>query len=328
MLISWNTTKKCNLNCVHCYRESSFNVDTSNELTTEKGKKLIGEISKAGFRLLILSGGEPLLRNDIFELIGIAREAGIMPAMGTNGTLLTKEVARELLQAGLRGVAISVDSLDKEYHDQFRGQPGALEKAQEGIENALSAGLRVQINMTVTEKNQEEFDKIVSYYEKKGVHAIHPFFLVPTGRALSIEEESLKEKAYFSMIQRVLNLQSSTSLELKPTCAPQFMPMAKELGIAQRFTRGCLAGTAYCCILPEGQVNICPYLPVEVGNVREKSFDQIWESSPVFQELRNFKKYEGACGKCGYVNICGGCRARAFYYKGSYLAEEPWCFRR
>ena len=149
-----------------------------------------------------------------------------------------------------------------------------MEKAQEGIENALSAGLRVQINMTVTEKNQEEFDKIVSYYEKKGVHAIHPFFLVPTGRALSIEEESLKEKAYFSMIQRVLNLQSSTSLELKPTCAPQFMPMAKELGIAQRFTRGCLAGTAYCCILLK--VKLIFVLPsVEVGNVREKSFDQI-----------------------------------------------------
>jgi AdoMet-dependent heme synthase len=114
---------------------------------------------------------------------------------------------------------------------------------------------------------------MVYYYEKKGVHAVHPFFLVPTGRALSMEEESLKEAAYFSTIQRVLNLQNSTSLELKPTCAPQFMPMAKEMGLSQRFTRGCLAGTAYCCILPEGQVHICPYLPVEAGNVREKPFD-------------------------------------------------------
>lgn len=328
MLISWNTTKKCNLNCVHCYRESGMDVDTSKELTTDEGKKLIGEISKAGFRLLILSGGEPLLRNDIIDLVVAAREARIMPAMGTNGTLLTKELADELNSAGLKGIAISIDSLDEKYHDEFRGQQGAFSKAQEGIENALSAGLRVQINMTVTDKNQEEFGNVVSYYEKLGVHAIHPFFLVPTGRALSMEEDSLKETAYYSMIQRVLSLQSSTTLELKPTCAPQFMPMAKEMGLSQRFTRGCLAGTAYCCILPEGQVNICPYLPVGVGNIREKAFDEIWESSPVFLELRDIKNYQGACGRCEHAGICGGCRARAYYYNGSYLAEEPWCFRR
>ncbi|HWQ80203.1 MAG TPA: radical SAM protein [Anaerovoracaceae bacterium] len=328
MLISWNTTKKCNLNCVHCYRESGMDVDTGKELTTEEGKKLIGEISKAGFRLLILSGGEPLLREDILELVGAAREARLMPAMGTNGTLLTREIADELFKAGLKGVAVSIDSLDEKYHDEFRGQQGAFDKTQEGIENALSAGLRVQINMTVTEKNQEEFGKLVSYYENKGVQAIHPFFLVPTGRALSMEEDSLKETAYYSMIRRVLNLQNSTALELKPTCAPQFMPMAKEMGLSQRFTKGCLAGTAYCCILPEGQVHICPYLPVEAGNVREKPLDEIWESSPVFLELRDIKNYGGACGKCGYAGICGGCRARAYYYNGSYLAEEPWCFRR
>jgi len=328
MLISWNTTKRCNLSCVHCYRESGMDVDTSAELTTAEGKKLIGEISKAGFRLLILSGGEPLLRKDIIELVAAAREAQIMPAMGTNGTLLTREIAGELSKAGLKGVAISVDSLDRNYHDKFRGQPGAFDKAQEGIENALAAGLRVQINMTVTEKNHEEFDNMVYYYEKKGVHAIHPFFLVPTGRALTMEEDSLREAAYFSMIKRVLKLQSATSLELKPTCAPQFMPMAKEMGLPQRFTRGCLAGTAYCCILPEGQVNICPYLPVEAGNVRNQAFDEIWESSPVFLKLRDINNYEGACGSCEYANICGGCRARAFYYKGNYMAEEPWCFRR
>lgn len=328
MLISWNTTKRCNLNCVHCYRESGIDVDTSNELTTEEGKNLIAEIKRAGFRMLILSGGEPLLRDDIFEMVAVARKEGLIPAMGTNATLLSREVADELFKSGLKGVAISVDSLDKKYHDEFRGQVGAFDKAQEGIDNALAAGLRVQINMTVTEKNQEEFANLVSYYEKKGVHAIHPFFLVPTGRALSMEEDSLREVAYFSMIRSVLELQGTTSLELKPTCAPQFMPMAHEMGLSQRFTRGCLAGTAYCCVLPEGQVNICPYLPVEAGNVRNEPFDKIWESSPVFLKLRDIKNYEGECGRCEYAHICGGCRARAFYYKGNYLAEEPWCFKR
>lgn len=328
MLISWNTTKKCNLNCVHCYRESGMDVDTSKELTTEEGKKLVEEISKAGFRLLILSGGEPLLRDDIFELIAAARESRLMPAIGTNGTLLSREMSEELQKAGLKGVAVSIDSLDETYHDQFRGQPGAFVKTQQGIENALSAGLRVQINMTITEKNQDEFGGMVSYYEKLGVQAIHPFFLVPTGRALSMEEDGLRETAYYSMIRRVLELQSSTALELKPTCAPQFMPMAKEMGLSQRFTKGCLAGTAYCCVLPEGQVHICPYLPVEAGNVRENPFDEIWKSSSVFQELRDMKNYEGACGSCEHAGICGGCRARAYYYNGSYMAEEPWCFKR
>ena len=328
MLISWNTTKRCNLFCRHCYREASSAEDIQGELTTAEGKKLITEIKKAGFRLLIFSGGEPLLRKDIFELIAKAREEGLIPAMGSNGTLLTGEMARELKNVGLQGIAISVDSLEREYHDEFRGQQGAFDKTQAGIENALGEGLKVQINLTLTEKNQNELDKMIIYYEKKGVHAIHPFFLVPTGRALSLADEALREKAYFSMIKKILERQRDTSLELKPTCAPQFMPMAREMGLLLRFTRGCLAGIAYCCILPKGEVHICPYLPVEVGNVRETAFADIWQNSVTLKKLRDFNNYGGACGCCEYIDICGGCRARAYYYKGDYLAEEPWCFRR
>ena len=328
MLISWNTTKRCNLYCKHCSRESGPDADTSGELTTVEGKTLIESIKAAGFRLLILSGGEPLLRQDIFELVYTAKKAGLIPAMGTNGTLLTKEVAKALADNGLGGIAISVDSLDSKYHDAFRGQLGAYDKAQAGIENALAAGLRVQINLTLTEKNQAEFDKMVTYYEKKGVQAIHPFFLVPTGRAVSIAEEALKKEAYFAMIKKILARQNSTSLELKPTCAPQFLPMAKEMGLQQRFTRGCLAGTAYCCILPNGDVHACPYLPVKVGNVRENAFSDIWRDSDILAKLRAFENYKGHCGSCEDVALCGGCRARAYYYKGDFLAEEPWCFRR
>lgn len=328
MLISWNTTKRCNLTCRHCYRESCPDAETADELTTAEGRRLISGIKTAGFRLLILSGGEPLLRQDIFELVGAAKAASLVPAMGTNGTLLTPEIARELSLSGLKGIAISLDSMDAAYHDAFRGASGAFDKTQAGIEHALAAGLRVQINLTLTENNQHEFEKMVTFYEKKGVHAIHPFFLVPTGRALTMAEEGLKEQAYFKMIRTVLDKQADTHLELKPTCAPQFMPMAREMGLSQRFTRGCLAGTAYCCILPRGEVHICPYLPVEAGNVRQDPFETIWQSSPVFQKLRDFSTYTGACGTCDQNGICGGCRARAYYYHGDYLAEEPWCYRR
>lgn len=328
MLISWNTTKRCNLFCRHCYREAGPQEKAMDELTTAEGRQLIKEIKKAGFHLLILSGGEPLLREDIIDLAAAAKENGLIPAMGTNGTLLTLALAKELAAVGLRGIAISVDSLDSAYHDKFRGIQGAYEQAQAGIDNALAAGLRVQINLTLTENNQDQFEKMVDYYEKRGVNAIHPFFLVPTGRALSMAEEGLKADAYFGMIKKILERQQKTTLELKPTCAPQFMPMAKAMGLQMRFTRGCLAGTGYCCILPNGKVHVCPYLPIEAGDVRQTPFDVIWHESEAFQRLRNFSAYEGACGSCEDVAICGGCRARAYYYQNNYLAEEPWCFRR
>lgn len=326
-LISWNTTKRCNLFCKHCYRESSINEDISNELSTSEGIKLIEDIAQSGFKLLILSGGEPLLREDIFELVKKAKEEGMIPAMGTNGTLLTQEVTSELKKSGLSGIAISVDSMNQKKHDEFRGLEGAYEKTQIGIQNALQAGLRVQINLTLTKDNHDEFEDMVDYYEKLGVTSLHPFFLVPTGRALDMEEEGLKQEAYFSMIKKILNKQGKTSIELKPTCAPQFMAMAKDMGISQRFTRGCLAGISYCCILPRGEVHICPYLPIEVGNVKKDSFSKIWETSDVFLNLRDFKKYTGSCGKCEHINICGGCRARAHYYNGDYMSQEPWCYK-
>lgn len=328
MLISWNVTKRCNLYCQHCYRESTAEEDVTQELSTLEGMQLIDSIKKAGFKLLIFSGGEPLLRADIYELITYAKKQGLIPAMGTNGTLLTKTVCENLAVAGLAGIAISVDSLNQEYHDNFRGKTGAYQATQLGIDNALLAGLRVQINLTLTENNQDQFEKMVNYYEHRGVNAIHPFFLVPTGRAKSIAEEELKSQAYFTMIKKILEKQKSTKLELKPTCAPQFMPMAKELKIQQRFTRGCLAGTAYCCILPQGEVHICPYLPIKVGSVRETKFEKIWTENEIFNKLRDFSNYQGSCGKCSEINICGGCRARAFYYTGNYLAAEPWCYRR
>ena len=328
MLISWNTTSRCNLFCRHCYRESGPGADASGELSTREGRDLIAAVARAGFRLLILSGGEPLLREDILDLVAAAREAGLVPAMGTNGTLLTADIARALASAGLRGVAVSVDSLDRDYHDDFRGMKGAYDLTQRGIANALASGLRVQINLTLTDRNLDQFDTMVDHYEALGVQAVHPFFLVPTGRALSMADGELASDAYFAMIRKILARQRTTTVELKPTCAPQFMPMAREMGLPQRFSRGCLAGVSYCCILPRGQVHVCPYLPVEAGDVRNAPFDEIWERSDVFRKLRDFSSYGGNCGRCEHVAICGGCRARAYHATGDYLAEEPWCFRR
>lgn len=326
MILSWNTTKKCNLFCKHCYRDSGPEVESINELDTDEGKRLIDEIKSAGFKILILSGGEPLLREDIFEIASYTSKSGLRPALGSNGTLITPEVAEDLIQSGISVVSISLDSLQCEYHDKFRNVTGAWEKAVFGIKNALTAGLKVQVNTTLTENNFDQFEKIVDFVTDLGVHALHPFFLVPTGRAEEIEGDILKMDNYFQMIRIVMEKQENIDLELKPTCAPQFVPIAKDMGISTRFTRGCIAGISYCCILPNGDVHICPYLPVKVGSIREKPFDEIWTQSKIFGKLRNFKKYEGCCGECSRIDICGGCRARAYYYsEGNFMSGDPWC---
>ncbi|MBM7623084.1 putative heme d1 biosynthesis radical SAM protein NirJ2 [Sporohalobacter salinus] len=326
MIISWNVTKECNLYCKHCYRSSGPEEKQADELGTEEGKKLLTEIAKAGFKIVIFSGGEPLMREDIYELVEYAVSLGLRPVFGTNGTLITKKVANELKEAGTMAMGISLDSIDSEIHDKFRQVDGAWEKAVEGIKNCIEVNLPVQINTTISEVNYDEFEKITDFAVELGAKAHHPFFLVPTGRGKEIKENSMRAQRYHDMIDRILEKQKKVDIELKPTCAPQFMVTAKEKDMDMRFTRGCLAGISYCCILPNGEVHICPYLPVKAGNVREEPFSEIWEDSEIFVELREMD-YNGSCGSCQHIDICGGCRARAYYYSDDidYMAGEPWC---
>lgn len=325
MIISWNTTQACNMSCVHCYRDAGTRRE--DELTTEEGKKLLGEMAKAGFKIVILSGGEPLMRDDIYELITHATTVGLRPVLGTNGALITPDVARRLKAAGLGAAGISIDSCDKEKHNWFRQAEGAWENTMAGIEACKEAGLRFQIHTTVMTWNEPEITDITDLAVNIGAMAHHVFFLVPTGRGKDIEETTLKTAQYEALLNRILDKQLEVPIELKPTCAPQFMRIAKERNMPMRFTRGCLAGTGYCVILPNGDVHPCPYMPITVGNVRTTEFDAIWRDSEVFKRLRH-EKLQGGCGTCGYDTICGGCRARAYYYAdGDYMAEEPWCDR-
>ncbi len=328
MLVSWNTTRKCNLQCHHCYRDSGPGVGTGAELTTQEGKRLLDQLQTAGFYLVVLSGGEPLLRSDIFDFIQYTRILGMRPVLGTNGTLLTKETAQKLRESGLAGVGISLDSTEPERHDDVRGQSGVHEETVTGVRNAVHAGLRVQINMTLTERNYQNVEEMVELAEGLGVHALYPFFLVPTGRGEKMEMNLLSEKHYFQVLDSVLQKQQESVLELKPTCAPQFLPLARQRGVSMRFTRGCLAGVSYCCILPEGDVHPCPYLPLKAGNVRQTPFQTLWRSSDIFERLRQYSNYKGRCGGCHWLDLCGGCRARAYYNTdGDYLGEDPYAQR-
>lgn len=323
MIVSWNTTNACNMYCDHCYRDAGCKVE--DELSTSEAKTMLEQIAKAGFKIMIFSGGEPLTRTDIVELVAYATSLGLRPVFGTNGTLITLELARQLKAAGAMGMGISLDSMDKKKHDEFRKFPGAWDGAVRGMKICREVGLPFQIHTTIMDWNANEVEAITDFAVELGAVAHHFFFLVPTGRAVSIEEETLKAEAYEEILTRIMKKQQTVDIELKPTCAPQFMRIAQQMGVNMRFSRGCLAGTAYCIIGPKGQVQPCAYLNIPLGDVRETPFDEIWRNNEVLNNLRTLD-YKGGCGSCEYKRACGGCRARAAYYnEGDYMAEEPWC---
>ncbi len=322
-IVSWNTTNDCNLYCAHCYRESGEKAQ--GELNTEEGKKLITEIARAGFKIMIFSGGEPLKRPDIFELIRYACECGLRPVLGSNGTLITPEVARKLKEAGLMAAGISLDSMDPAKHDQLRRKEGAWQGAVDGMKNCKEAGIRFQIHTTVMDWNESELEELMDFAVEIGACAHHIFFLVPTGRGEEIKDMALDREAYENVLERIMTKAKEVPIEVKPTCAPQFIRVSDQVGYTHRFSKGCLAGLTYCIISPKGDVQPCAYLKMEIDNVRRKPFDEIWNENEVFKALRTMA-YGGQCGDCGYSSKCGGCRARAAYYhKGDYMSADPLC---
>lgn len=323
MIISWNTTNRCNQYCSHCYRDAG--VAAEDELSLEEGLTLIDGIAASGFKIMIFSGGEPLMVPWLFELIHHAKKRGLRPVIGTNGTLISSDMANRLKAAGVMGVGISLDSLDAHKHDAFRSTTGAWTDAVFGMRNCRDAGLPFQIHTTVMTWNHGEIDKITDFAVDIGAVAHHTFFLIPTGRGSQIESQALDSDTYERVLNTIMEKQKTVEIELKPTCAPQFMRIAEEMGMNMRFSRGCLAGTHYCIISPRGIVQPCAYMDIPVGDVRQKPFQEIWKDSPIFATLRSMA-YNGQCGVCGSHKACGGCRARAAYYSGGdILAEDPIC---
>ena len=297
MIVSWMTTNKCNLKCKHCYQDAGE--QKANELTTAEAKKLIDEIARAGFKIMIFSGGEPLLRPDIYELVAYAAAKGLRPVFGTNGMLITPEVAAKLKQSGAAAMGISLDSLDRDKHNQFRGDDEAFDKTVQGMKNCRAAGLPFQIHTTIMDWNRDEVDAILDFAVEMGAIAEYLFFLVPVGRGISIENDSVESRKYEALLHQIMERQKTLPIPIKPTCAPQFTRVAKQLGVKldPRFTRGCLAGLTYCIISPSGIVRPCAYMVEEAGDVRRTPFDVIWQQSEVFRKLRT-QAYKGTCASC------------------------------
>jgi radical SAM protein with 4Fe4S-binding SPASM domain len=291
--------------------------------------------------LLILSGGEPLLRPDIFELINYGSKIGLKMGLGSNGSLVNESVSKKLKEAGVATVSISLDSNIPGQHDDFRGVAGAWQKAVDACKLLRKNNVLVQVNTTLTQQNYNQIDDIMSLAESIGVENFHLFFLVPTGRGTKMTD--ITPEKYEEMITKTFAKTKNHTLNVRPSCAPQFMRIAKVMGLDMRqWIRGCIAGMYYCRIYSNGDVTPCPYLPIRLGNVREKSFEDIWYNSKILKTLRNPSSLKGKCGKCEYNDLCGGCRARAYGLsndfidycgdlheptdlQSDYLAEDPWC---
>lgn len=324
MIVSWMTTNKCNLTCKHCYQDARPDA-CANELTTDEARTLIDQIAAAGFKIMIFSGGEPLMRPDIYDLVAYAASKGLRPVFGTNGTLITPEVAGRLKECGACAMGISLDSLDRAKHDSFRGLEGAWDATVAGMRACREVGLPFQIHTTVLDWNEHEVCDITDFAVEHGAIAHYIFFLIPVGRGKYINDTSLKVAANERLLRQIMAKQAEVSIDVKPTCAPQFMRVAEQLGVKTRFERGCLAGLTYCIVSPEGVVRPCAYMTEEAGNVREQPFDEIWKTSPVFERLRT-REYGGSCGTCDFRAGCGGCRARAAYYHdGDFMAQDDYC---
>ncbi len=322
VLISWNTTNACNLKCSHCYRDAGEMA--AGELSFEEGRQLLRGIRQAGFRVIVFSGGEPLMRPDIYELIAYASSLGLRPVCGTNGTLLTPETVVRLKEAGTAVVGISLDSIDHEKHDHFRGVTGSWQAALDGATNCRAAGLPFQLHTTVFPWNYQEIEALNDMAAGIGARGHHVFFFVPTGRGRG-HEETIEPKLSEDLLVRLLERQARLPMEIKPTCAPQFVRVARQRQLPTRFQRGCLAGISYCIIGPQGDVYPCPYMDLKIDNVRRQPFDEIWQHNEVFQKLRT-EQYGGYCGICAYRGLCGGCRARSYAETGGdFMGEDPLC---
>jgi heme b synthase len=348
-LLFWETTAGCNLECIHCRRLDVSQQLMKTDMTTDEALTFVRQLAAFAKPILVLSGGEPLFRPDIFQIASGARECGLPVALATNGTLIDEVMAQRIVDAGIRRVAISIDGADEVTHDAFRRQPGSLAAALRGFRHLRALGMSMQINCTVTKHNIHQIETLYAKALELGADALHLFMLVPVGCGVQIAQSNMLPAEEY---ERVLNWMYDKSqlhqIHLKATCAPHYFRVMRQRAAADHvrvtpthsphaaqhpggghnmaaLTKGCLAGSQICFVSHTGEVFPCGYLPVSAGNVKRKEMREIWEHAPLFQQLRDDDQLEGKCGACEFKRICMGCRARAFYASGNYMAEEPFC---
>ena len=348
-VVSWNLTYRCNLACEHCYLDAggapqvgTENFSDRSELSTDECFKVIDEIAAfAPECVTILTGGEPLLRRDILEIVRRAAERELWVVVGTNGVRITENVAQRLTEAGARGLSISLDALDPDRHDAFRKVRGAWRNTVEGAEILNRTGLPFIVQTTAGSHNLGELEAIADFaHDRLAAKVWNLYFLVPTGRGQFVSD--ITPAQYDEVLASLYRIQRKYDRRMlvNAKCAPHYIktvlenggahsdPIATDVSPIRTYSGGaggCPAGTHYMGIRPNGDVTPCPYLPVFAGTLRSSSLADLWTSSELFADIRRRTALGGRCGECEMNGHCGGCRARAYGMSGDLMAEDPLC---
>lgn len=353
--VVWSLSYGCNLRCIHCYQKASR--PSSDELTLDQQLSIVDQLARAGVSTIVLSGGEPLTNPNLGRLIDRIRRYEIAISIDTNGVLMDRDVVETLKRAGVSSVELSLDSVNPESHDRFRGLNGAFDKTLKAVEICSEAGIFTSVATTVTALNFEDSSELIALAMNHGADRVVFFDLIPAGRGRDIEGLRLTPDQLLDLMAVVKksprrvgsryswNCHNSSSILysatatylrifLRALCVERFtvstfFDCAGRGNVYRKFAPylgGCPAGRIYCNIQPNGDVTPCMFMPEYpvAGNLKTESFGEIWNSTTL-QALRDRTRLKGECGECRFRTVCGGCRAKAAAYKGDYLDSDPTC---
>ncbi len=331
----WEMTTACNLKCVHCHTWGGEHM--ADELDTGEAKNLLTELARIEqFRMMAFTGGEPLVRPDLYELLAFSKELGFTNTIATNATLIDDAAAQKLKRNGVVIAAVSLDGYTADTHDMVRGESGAFRRAVRGIHALHRAGILLHINITAMGYNMQQMEPLAKLVEELETGILLIYQLVPVGRGRLIDTAALDLSENERLIRFMAHAQRYTSAIMEPVAGPQYWPYLLQracmhggpaLRLSEQVFHGCSAGRGFIYIKPNGEVWPCPFIEVNCGNIRTRRFCDIWRTSPVLEDLRHREyRLKGQCGECAYRRLCGGCRGRAWAVTGDYLAEDPSCF--
>lgn len=327
-LIAFEVTRRCRYACPHCRANASPQIKQK-ELTTKQCKRILEAVAELNQCMIIITGGEPLERGDICELIRNGHSIGHQMVMATCGYLLDEEKAENLKKAGLSGLSLSIDGASAETNDKIRQAEGAFDATLKAIETAKKVGLRFQINTTISKLNADEVPGIAELARRLGAHCFNPFILVPTGRGKEISDQILEPIEYESILNELLQLKLSSDIKIRVTCAPALARIVrqKKLEYLKDETPGCMGARGFGFISWQGNVQICGFLDLSAGNLLKNryNFKKIWNESELLKRIRNRDNFREPCKSCEFIGVCGGCRARAYALSGDYLDIDPSC---
>jgi len=339
-LISYAVTRKCNLKCKHCYSDAAEE-QTPDELSTKEAKRILDEITNWRIKLLIFDGGEPLCRDDFFDIAKYAAQKDLRVVIGSNGTLINTDAAQQLKMSGVMAVQISIDGAEAKTHDHFRGEAGAFDKALEGAKSCRKVGLPFQFGMTIRRSTLDEIPNMLKLALDYGAAAAEFFDLVQVPRVKKvIPEEILTPKERKKIMVWLAEAQVECPIIIRVPGCPMYTLILQEKNIQPKYFpanllkripyygRGCAAGMSngYLTILPNGDVIPCMLLQTKLGNVRDENITQIWNDSQILTKLRDRNLLKGECGPCNYRDKCAGCRGRSYEETGDIMAKDPGCW--